>query len=540
MGPTNGDSGGASSGARGTDAPRRITAAIRGEARNLAVVASLPGGAEVRQLMQSGLGVLDERNMIRVQLAETIPSLENGGWVLFPDGSMETTWRIRDGTRWHDGTPLVADDLIFTTQLGQDREIGVLGHVGFGFLDRLTPVDSRTVEVRWRQPYILADTLFSPQFAAPLPRHLLLKPFLEDKPSFLDLPYWSEEFMSTGPFRLQEWARGSHLTVVANHDYVLGRPMLDEIQVKFMSDANLLVANILADVVDVTLGRSVSLDQAIEVRDQWRNGRITISSVGRVAIVPQFLNPSPPVVADLQFRRGLLHAVDRQEMADSLQAGLSSVAESYMNPNQPEYREAEASLPRHPYDLRRAVQLVEGLGYVRGPDGGFRDGSGQRLGVEVRTSQGDDLQEKSLFPVADYLRRIGVAVDPVVVPTQRQQDREYRATRPGFELYRQPDDLPVLGDLHGSQTPLPENNFAGRNRSRYQNPEFDMLLDRYFVTIPRAERVEVLGRIIHDISDRLIIMGLFYNTTPGVISNRIRGANQGRQIAWNAHEWATE
>jgi peptide/nickel transport system substrate-binding protein len=515
-----------------------VTAAIRGEVRNLSALAAAPGGPIVRELMQSGLGVIDNHNVVRPQLAESVPSIENGLWVLFPDGSMATTWRLRDGARWHDGTAISVDDLIFTVQASQDREVGVLGHVGLGFMDSIFGVDERTARVRWKQTYILADTLFSAEFAAPLPSHLLLKPYTEERATFAELPYWSEEFISSGPFKLQEWARGSHLILAANNDYVLGRPKIDELQVKFIADPNLLVANILADTVDVTLGRSLSLDQAIQVREQWRNGQVPITFQGRVAIVPQFINPNPPAVANLQFRRGLMHAVNRQEMADSLQAGLSSVAESYLNPDQPEYRDAEAALPRYPYDTDRAAQMIEALGYVRGPDGGYRDAAGQRLVVEVRTSQGDDLQEKSLFSTADYWQRAGVGVETVVVPTQRQQDREYRMTRGGFELYRQPDDLPLLADLHGSQTPLPENNFSGRNRSRYQDPEFNALLDRYFVTIPRDERMQVVGHIIYHISDRLTIMGLFYNSDPGAISNRLSVTGEHRRIAWDAHEWA--
>jgi ABC-type transport system substrate-binding protein len=227
-------------------------------------------------------------------------------------------------------------------------------------------------------------------------------------------------------------------------------------------------------------------------------------------------------------------------MADSLLPGLSKVAESYLNPNQPEYRDAEVGLPQYLYDPRRAAQLIEPLGFTRGADGGYRDQTGQRLTVELRTSQGDDLQEKSTFSSADYWQRAGVAVETVIVPTQRQQDREYRATRTGFELYRQPDDFPLLADLHGSQTPLPENNFAGRNRSRYQNPEFDALLDRYFVTIAREERVRVVRDIIHHISERLTMMGLFYNATPGVIGHRLTNVGEHRRIVWNAHEWAVQ
>jgi peptide/nickel transport system substrate-binding protein len=505
---------------------------------NFTAVAAVPGAPEVRELMQSGLGVLDDNKRLQAQLAEMVPSVENGLWTVQPDGTMELIWRIREGARWHDGMPLTVDDLLFTAQLGQDRDVALLGHVGFAFLATVDPVDARTAIVRWKQPYILADTLFSAEFAAPVPRHILHKAYTDEKAALVDLPFWSDEFMGSGPFKLQEWVRGSHLTMVANADYVLGRPKVDEIRVRFITDPNLLVASILANTVDLTLGRSLSPEQATQVSEQWRNGRISVAFIGRVVIVPQFLNPNPAVVANFDFRRGLLHAIDRQELADSLLPGLSKAAESYLNPNQPEYRDAEVGLPQYPYDPRLAVQLIESLGFTRSGDGGYRDLVGQRLTVELRTSQGDDLQEKSTFSAADYWQRAGVAVETVIVPTQRQQDREYRATRTGFELYRQPDDFPLLADLHGSQTPLPENNFAGRNRSRYQNPEFDALLDRYFVTVAREERVRVVRDINHHISERLTMMGLFYNATPGVISHRLTNAGEHRRIVWNAHQWA--
>src|SRR5438132_677541 len=83
-------------------------------------------------------------------------------------------------------------------------------------------------------------------------------------------------------------------------------------------------------------------------------------------------------------------------------------------------------------------------------------------------------------------------------------------------------DLANIADQHGSQTPLPENNFSGRNRSRYQNAEFDALLDKYFVTISKPERIEVVGQLIYRITDQLTIMGLFYNVSPGIVSNRLQ------------------
>lgn len=86
----------------------------------------------------------------------------------------------------------------------------------------------------------------------------------------LQLAYWGPEFVGAGPYRLREWAKSSHAIFVANGDYVLGRPRIDEIEVKFIPDPNPLEANILADTVQVTLDKSISIEQAIQVRDQWR------------------------------------------------------------------------------------------------------------------------------------------------------------------------------------------------------------------------------------------------------------------------------
>jgi len=57
------------------------------------------------------------------QLAEAAPSVENGLWKLMPDGRMETTWRIRQGAQWHDGTPFTTQDLRFTADIVRDPEL---------------------------------------------------------------------------------------------------------------------------------------------------------------------------------------------------------------------------------------------------------------------------------------------------------------------------------------------------------------------------------------------------------------------------------
>jgi peptide/nickel transport system substrate-binding protein len=197
---------------------------------------------------------------------------------------------------------------------------------------------------------------------------------------------------------------------------------------------------------------------------------------------------------------------------------------------------------RYEYDPRKAIAMIEDLGFTRGPDGAFRDTSGQRLSVELRASTSRDLGPKAMLAVADDWQRSGVGVDQAPIPNQRASDTPYRATFPGFELIvGTPFDLEGISQLHSTKARVPENNFIGSNYSRYMNPEFDALIDRYFVTVPQGERTQVLGQIIYHISDRLNAMGMVWDPNFAMISNRITGVRPtnapNATLMWNSHEW---
>lgn len=245
---------------------KRFTAAIRGDPhtvyQKLNPRSNIPGIDDLERLVNAGLTVLDPEGNLQPRLAEAVPSIENGLWRVFPDGRMETTWHIREGARWQDGTSFTADDLVFTAQVWRDPELPVLGHIAFGSVDTVEAVDARTVAVKWKKPYIDADVMFGltqPNgFGLALPKHLLETAYVEDKEHFIEHPYWSTDFVGTGPFKLKDWQRGSHLLLEANDRYVLGRPRIDEIRVKFIPDPNTMAANVMAGEVDLTMGGRIS------------------------------------------------------------------------------------------------------------------------------------------------------------------------------------------------------------------------------------------------------------------------------------------
>ena len=352
--------------------------------------------------------------------------------------------------------------------------------------------------------------------------------------------------MGTGPYRVRSWDPSNLAVLGANPDYVLGRPKIDEIEVRFILDGNTLTASVLAGAIDLTTNLG-SVDRAITVRDGWRDGQVVFQfdQGGGPWLHPQFVNPRPGVIAELPFRRALLHAIDRQGMADTLGGGIAPVAHSYLNPGQTQYREIEAQLPRYEYDPRRAASLIESLGYTRGADGAFRDQTGQRLQVEI-VSAPVDSAANAAAAIADSWQRVGIGASTVRQTPARAQDPEAEFAFPGFFINGQPKDVAGLLSLHSSRARLPENNFQapGANWSRYMTAELDGLIDAYFRTIPVPERISVLGRIIRHVAEQLPVMGTYYSGTPDAFANRLvnvstrwAGAAAGTNPAWNAHEW---
>lgn len=530
-----------------TATKKRMGVAIRGNpwtlssAMNSAGSGGVAGVSEIEDMVHAGLADIAIRRVAAApRLAEAVPSIENGLWKVFPDGRMETTWKIKSNARWHDGTPFTTEDLLFTAKLGQDKDLIGLGHRGYQFVDSLEALDPQTLVVKWKRPFIEADTMFSGGFGIPLPKHLLERIYVEEKAAFDQQPFWTRDFVGLGAYRVREWAQDSHAVLEAFDGYVLGRPRIDEVEVRFILDTNTIVANVLAGTVDLSFGRGVSFEQAAQARDQWRDGTMAMDmdATSWIALFPQFVNPSPRVIGEVNFRRALLHGTDRQALVDTFLGGLMPVAHSYVSPAQPEYKSIESSIVRYEYDPRRAAQLIEGLGYAKGSDGAYRDAAGERLSVEVRTTSGDDLRDKMLFSLANGWSQMGVPVETVIIPRQRAEDREYRAARPAFEMVRQPNDLSegALTRLLSSEAALPENNFRGQNRVRYMNPEYDALVDRYLVTIPVAERMDVVRQLVRHISEQAPILGLLYSAEPILVANRIVGVDaslKGR----NSHEW---
>ena len=131
--------------------PKRIVAVIRGVPVSLGPPAAIrdsgqPGLDAVAELVHASLVHADHRGELHPQLAEAVPTLENGLWQHFPDGRMATTLTIKPTARWHDGTVVTTDDLLLATRVDQDRELGMPRARVWDYVEAIEPRDARNTD----------------------------------------------------------------------------------------------------------------------------------------------------------------------------------------------------------------------------------------------------------------------------------------------------------------------------------------------------------------------------------------------------------
>jgi peptide/nickel transport system substrate-binding protein len=504
---------------------------------------SMPGVAEFYSLLNGSLSYLDSESVRHPWFLEALPSVENGLWQVFPDARMEVTLRLRPGIKWHDGVPFTADDLRFTLDVYRDREIGIVAVSGLPLVEAVEPRDAQTMVVKWQRPFIDADALFTSSSSRlptmwPQPRHILEQPFQENKAGFFGLSHWREGFVGAGPFKMLEWVPGSHAVLAANEDYVLGRPRLDQIEVRFFQDRSALKAALLAGAVHVPMGRGLNVEDALQIRANSQEVKVQLGGTlaGVLPIYPQFIDPDPPIVSNVQFRRALLMAIDRQEMTDTLNNGLSPVAHSWVQPDQPEGRAIDSRIVRYTYDPRAAVQMIEALGYSKGADGSFLASDGSKLSVGLLTHEQNSFHVPSALAVQTYWQRMGLDVQLDILSVARATDLRARALFPSFILLSKGVLAGPEAYFTRSAIPLPENNFFGGNAARYGSAELDALIERYARTIPFADRMAILGDMVQSQTDQVVMLPLFFQGAAFILgSPRVKGVLGGQ--VWNAHEW---
>jgi peptide/nickel transport system substrate-binding protein len=457
---------------------------------------------------------------------------------------METTYRLKPNLTWHDGTPFTTDDYVFAFQVYGGPELGLARSEPQRRIQEVLAPDSRTLVIRWREPYPDADLLASASSSGapfvPLPRHILEEALLRGNPdAFAAQPYWTSEYVGLGPYRLDNWERGAFFEASAFDAYVLGRPKIDRLRVNFVTDPNTVMANLLAGSADMVAESTLRIEQGVLLRRDWepRGAGVVkfFPSGGRRATL-QFdpARVSPQALLDVRVRRVLAHAIDKEALNEALLDGLGRPADTWVQPTVDYFPEVERAIAKYPHDLRIAAQRLAEAGFDKGTDGIYSSPVGGKLAIEI--SHANDTQyNKEAAIMADGLNRFGIETSlvpmaPRGVTTGSEVD---------FSALRNGGGGSIELHFGTGQIPRAENRFTGNNVGAWLNPEYERLQAAFGATLDRTQRNGHLVQMAKLISEEVPQIPLYYNAGAVAYAPDLHNVIAGDRIGafWNVHLW---
>src|SRR6266536_1068579 len=193
--------------------PKILTLAINEDPKNFWDGINGGGGSGARQLghmVNQYLAVIGSDGTVYPRLLAEMPAVDKGTWTVSPDGRMEVTYKVRPGVTWHDGTPFTADDIAFSWEVCKDPAVPNGNQSAVRLIERVVALDPQTAVATYSQTYAFADRLEHREFF-PLPKHTLERDYRESKETLISQPYFNQEYVGTGPFKLTTWEPGSYM-----------------------------------------------------------------------------------------------------------------------------------------------------------------------------------------------------------------------------------------------------------------------------------------------------------------------------------------
>jgi peptide/nickel transport system substrate-binding protein len=496
----------------------------------------------LQRLFNAELSIMDDTGATRPFLAAELPRLNTDSWRVFPDGQMETTYKLRPGLTWHDGQPLTAEDFAFGWRVIANPELGQASLIPQRLMTEVSAPDPLTVVIRWAQPFPDAGTLnltFSP-----LPVHILRPAYEQGNlDAFTAHPYWRAAFVGLGPFSLTNWELGAYIDAEAFPEFVLGRPKIDRVQVTWVSDPNAALTRLLSGDTDILTDSSIKSQQLPLLKQDWiaqGKGDVVVQPVSYRAAFFQ-LRPdtaAPTSFLDARVRKALAFALNKQAINEAIYDGAGILADSIFPPGLQFSSQIDRAIVKYPYDVRRAEQSMADAGYTRGADGIFTHPTLGRFTAELRTNASDQF-ETEMHVVGDMWRRAGFDFTEAITPQALVQDGQTRTMFSGVYIFGAGGWESALRGYTSQTIPTADNRWIGGNRGAWRDAEWDQLVLAYDATLDPTQRAEVAAQMAYRYSSELPAIPLEFDPNVLAFVKELKGPRGGPRDAtvWNVHEW---
>jgi peptide/nickel transport system substrate-binding protein len=490
--------------------------------------------AITREFWLKGLWTFDDNNNAVPVLAAEIPSASNGG--ISADGTTITV-KLRDDITWSDGTPLTAEDFVFTYDMVMAD--GNIVQSRYPYADYVTGVeapDATTLVINFSEPFAPWLTTI---FTYVLPKHVLESVY--ESEGTLDDAAWNRApSVGVGPFVFSEWESGSHIRFTANPNWI-SPPNLEQVFIRIVPDDAAQEAAIIAG--DTDIGVFLSSDQ-IEKLEAGGNVNVVVVPSGYGEA--WFLNVNPetahPAMLDVNVRKAIALATDRFTIVnDLLDPEVNPVSVTFWDGTSPY---GNPNLSPYPYDPEEAARLLDEAGWVDSNGNGTRDKDGVELVLRYITNQ-RELRRNVQAVVAQQWSLVGIGAQLENYASDVYWN-SYNTGGPqaqGLYDIAQYSSVGSFPDPEASANWLcseiaSADNPEGANWQGYCSEEMDALLKQQAVTLDTQARINLYYQIAQLMYDDVIYIGMWKDPDLFSVNTRLQNVRlSGATPFWNCEEW---
>ena len=398
-----------------------------------------------------------------------------------PDGlTIDVT--LRDNVKWSDGQPLTADDVKFTYDYILEFNHGRFTPEVKGVLDSTTVTAPNKVTFRLKTPSApfptapLADVTI-------MPKHVW-ENIREAYPSAK-----GEQGLAvgSGPYKMVEYSPDKQYRLVANPDYFMGKPPVDEIILQIIPDSTAQILALRAGEVD-----AVAANLAPELVKELASvpGLKVLTGPGYTSSALTFNTARAPF-DQVKFRQAVANAIDVDGLVSQVLAGVGVAGSpGYVHPDNPFYKKGL----RHEFNLAKANATLDELGYRdRDADGTRKSADGKPLQFQILAASTNPIEVRTAEVIGTMLGKAGIKTSVTALTGAAKAartggfggqtpDRDFDMQMTGLTAPAQ-DDPDRLRTALATWTPAAPN----LNSGKWSNPDGREHRARY-CQAPRPDR----------------------------------------------------
>ncbi|MFN0096961.1 MAG: ABC transporter substrate-binding protein [Dehalococcoidia bacterium] len=402
-------------------------------------------------------------------------------WEISADGKTYT-FKLRDNLVFHNGRRVTAEDFKYSIERAADPANAsptVRAYLGsvVGVKDKfdgrtkevagVKVVDSTTIQIQLVEP----ESYFLSELAYPV-AYVVDKDQVEKDPR-----NWTRRPNGTGPFRLAEFKPAEQIRLIRNDRYHLGAPKLDEIV--FELSGGSIVTRYQNDEIHIGFVPSQDLEDVQAGKSALSKEYVPVPEIATFYLT---LNPQKAPFDDPKVRQAFAMAIDRDNINNVLLFNRVRVADGFLPPEMPGYKESVTS---YKFDPDKAKQLLS--------ESKYKDNM-PRVILNYGGTGGNS--PDILIALQDGWQKVlGVSVELQAIESsallREQRKGTLQMLSDGWSA-DYPDPENFLGKLFASDSPL--------NYTKYKNAQVDQLLAQ-----ARAERDQTKRFALYNQAEQIIV-----------------------------------